>query len=129
MQLSSTGPSNILPPSWYFMQVQDHVMAWNTTSSLYGNIPINHLNEWNLDKLGWYKTSKRKKSIMSRQMQKPGKNSFYENNKDDQVTAHTFSQIKRALNVQVQNCAGNAHSYAVKIIITLCVVVYFNDNI
>ena len=66
---------------------------------------------------------------MSRQMQKPGKNSFYENNKDDQVTAHTFSQIKRALNVQVQNCAGNAHSYAVKIIITLCVVVYFNDNI
>ena len=95
------------------MQVQDHVTAWNTTSSLYGNIPINHLNEWNLDKLGWYKTSKRKRSIMSRQMRKSA-HSFYENNKDDQVTAHTFSQIKRVLNVQVQNCAGNAHSYTVK---------------
>ena len=108
LQLSSTGPSNILPPDWYFMEIEDDISLRNTTS-LYGNVPINNLNEWSLDKLGWYKTSKRTRA-MYRQMAK--KHSSREGN--DQVVAHTFSQIKRALNVEVQNCAGNAHSYEVK---------------
>ena len=108
LQLSSTGPSNILPPGWYFMQMEDAVTLRNLTS-LYGNVPINNLNEWSLDKLGWYKTSKRRR--LYRQMEKKYSPSAEDN---DQVVAHTFSQVKRALNVEVQNCAGNAHSYEVK---------------
>ena len=95
------------------MPIEDDLSVQNT-SSLYGNIPINNLNEWSLDKLGWYKTSKRKRSgkFFSRQRIKKY-SSLDEKRNDDQVVAHTFSQIKRSLNVDVQNCAGNAHSYAV----------------
>ena len=110
LQLSSTGPSNILPPNWYFMQIGDEITSNSTY--LYGNVPINNLNEWSLDKLGWYKTSRRRRN-MSRRMQKIVDSNFHQT-KDDQVVAHTFSQIKRALNVKVKNCAGNAHSYTVK---------------
>ena len=91
------------------MQMEDAVTLRNLTS-LYGNVPINNLNEWSLDKLGWYKTSKRRR--LYRQMEKKYSPSAEDN---DQVVAHTFSQVKRALNVEVQNCAGNAHSYEVKL--------------
>ena len=110
LQLSSTGPSNILPPNWYFMQIGDEITSNSTY--LYGNVPINNLNEWSLDKLGWYKTSRRRRK-MSRRMQKIVDSNFHQT-KNDQVVAHTFSQIKRALNVKVKNCAGNAHSYTVR---------------
>ena len=108
LQLSSTGPSNILPPNWYFMQIGAD--GSSNSTYLYGNVPINNLNEWSLDKLGWYKTSRRR--IMSRQMQKIVDSNFHQTT-DNQVIAHTFSQIKRSLNVKVRNCAGNAHSYTV----------------
>ena len=49
---------------------------------------------------------------MSRQMQKIVDSNFHQTT-DNQVIAHTFSQIKRSLNVKVRNCAGNAHSYTV----------------
>ena len=115
LQLSSTGPSNILPPSWYFMPLNDdgHMLIHNQTQPyLYGNLPINNLNEWDLDKLGWYKTSKRRGMNMADQHRK-FTNSLFAGASNDQVVAHTFSQIKRALNVKVTNCARNAHSYAV----------------
>ena len=115
LQLSSTGPSNILPPNWYFMQIGDEITSNSTY--LYGNVPINNLNEWSLDKLGWYKTSRRRRN-MSRRMQKIVDSNFHQT-KDDQVVAHTFSQIKSAINVKVKNCAGNAHSYTVKILVVI----------
>ena len=83
-----------------------------TQPSLYGNLPINNLNEWDLDKLGWYKTSKKRGMMMAHQHRK-FTNSLFTGANNDQVVAHTFSQIKRALNVKVTNCARNAHSYAV----------------
>ena len=88
---------------------EDDISAKNATS-LYGNLPINNLNEWSLDKLGWYKTSKRRRYMNRRK----GKGPNPYRGESDQVVAHTFSQIKQALNVEVQNCAGNAHSYEVK---------------
>ena len=103
------------------MQVKDDSTSWNTNSSLYGNIPINDLNEWSLDKLGWYKTSSRRRSKLSRQMRKIAR-SFHDQNDHDQITAHTFSQIKRSLSVEVQNCAGNMHSYAVHV--SYCIIFY-----
>ena len=89
----------------------EHMLRHNATQpSLYGNLPINNLNEWDLDKLGWYKTSK--KRGMAHQHRKYT-NSLFADANNDQIVAHTFSQIKRALNVKVTNCARNAHSYAV----------------
>ena len=114
LQLSSTGPSNILPQKWYFMEIGDN--ASTNATYLYGNVPINNLNEWSLDKLGWYKTSRQRS--LSRQVRKMVDSSFHQT-RDDQVVAHTFSQIKRSLNVNVRNCAGNAHSYMVKILLFL----------
>ena len=119
LQLSSTGPSNILPPSWYFMPLNNdgHMLRHNQTQRyLYGNLPINNLNEWDLDKLGWYKTSKKRGMMMAHQHRKFTNSLFADaNNNENQVVAHTFSQIKRALNVKVTNCARNAHSYAVSV--------------
>ena len=90
-----------------------HMLRHNQTQRyLYGNLPINNLNEWDLDKLGWYKTSKKRGMNMAHQHSKVT-NSFFAGANNDQVVAHTFSQIKRALNVKVTNCARNAHSYAV----------------
>ena len=109
LQLSSTGPSNTMPSGLYFMLNEDGVSSANTTS-LYGNVPINSLNEWSLDKLGWYKTSKRRRYMSGRK----GKGPNPYRGESDQVVAHTFSQVKRALNVEVQNCARNAHSYEVR---------------
>ena len=107
LQLSSTGPSNILPPGWYFMPHRPDITTRNT--SLFGNVPINNLNEWSLDKLGWYKTPQKGKARYHGRTRKDKK--F--NGDGNQVAAHTFSQVKQALNVDVHNCAENAHLYEV----------------
>ncbi len=47
MSVSSSGIPNIIPAGWYFKQ--------SGSSDLKTGIEVNGLNEWNLDKFGWFK--------------------------------------------------------------------------
>ncbi|CAB4064408.1 unnamed protein product [Lepeophtheirus salmonis] len=44
LQMSGAGPSNSVPPGWYMVPEMSH--------DLFGSIPINRLDEWNIYKLG-----------------------------------------------------------------------------
>jgi hypothetical protein len=49
LQLSSAGPTSSLPPGWYFAPEFSH--------GLMGNVAVNALDEWDVRKLGWYKSA------------------------------------------------------------------------
>ena len=102
LQLSSAGPSNRMPPGWYFTQAGDEI--WHTTSasaSLYGNVGINGLDEWSVDKLGWYKSPK--SSFQ-------GDSSFY----NGQVSLRTMQQIADAFQVNTDSCVNNINAFQVR---------------
>lgn len=49
LMVSSPGPKASVPPGWYFSS--DDIQQ-----DLFGNVPVNGLNEWNVQKLGWFKS-------------------------------------------------------------------------
>lgn len=53
---------------------------------LMGNVPINDLNEWDLHKLGWFKSKKTRNHISPQ------------------------SQVKRAFAANVKNCKENSYT-------------------
>ena len=48
------GPSHALPPGWFVVDpgTGNDVSG---SSGLLGNVPVNGLDEWDLNKLGWFK--------------------------------------------------------------------------
>ena len=52
LQVSSSGPSHALPPGWYIVSPDS---ANEGSSGLLGNVPVNGLDEWDINKLGWFK--------------------------------------------------------------------------
>ena len=79
-----------MPSGWYIEDPAD--------SFLLGNLPINGLDEWDVSKLGWFKSR-----------------SPTENHMDS-----TGQQIiRQAFKVQVENCALNSYKYQVTTILGL----------
>ena len=90
LQVGSAGPTHSMPGGWY---IEDPV-----DSFLLGNLPINGLDEWDVSKLGWFKSR-----------------SPTENHMDS-----TGQQIiRQAFKVQVENCALNSYKYQVITILGL----------
>eukprot|EP00093_Oithona_nana_P014457 14457.XXX_467503_458791_1 [CDS] Oithona nana genome sequencing. len=82
LQVGSAGPTHSMPGGWYIEDPAD--------SFLLGNLPINGLDEWDVSKLGWFKSR-----------------SPTENHMDS-----TGQQIiRQAFKVQVENCALNSYKY------------------
>ena len=75
LQLSSAGPTSAVPPGWYFAPAGSH--------ALQGNTPINRLNEWDVTKLGWFKSRRHRDHI------------------------DTGHQIRAAFSHHVRSCAAN----------------------
>ena len=48
LQVGASGPSHSMPGGWYIEDPAD--------SFLLGNLPINGLDEWDVSKLGWFKS-------------------------------------------------------------------------
>ena len=48
LQVGSAGPTHSMPGGWYIEDPAD--------SFLLGNLPINGLDEWDVSKLGWFKS-------------------------------------------------------------------------
>ncbi|XP_040568877.1 cell fusion protein aff-1 [Lepeophtheirus salmonis] len=90
LQMSGAGPSNSVPPGWYMVPEMSH--------DLFGSIPINRLDEWNIYKLGWFKSKRDKDHIES--------------------TGH---QLRRAFDVEMLNCMDNSYR-------TEFSTPYINDN-
>jgi len=67
---------------WYFAPELSH--------SLFGNVPVNALDEWDVNKLGWFKSRRARDHI------------------------DTGAQIRRAFTVNVENCRKNSYSAEVK---------------
>ncbi|QQP32398.1 Uncharacterized protein FKW44_024698, partial [Caligus rogercresseyi] len=78
LQMSGAGPSNFLPPGWY--------MASEMSHDLYGGIPINRLDEWDIHKLGWFKSKRDKDHI--------------------EATGH---QLRQAFGVEMISCLDNTY--------------------
>ena len=115
LQLSSVGPTNTMPPGWYFTPAgQD---GWKHPG-LFGNVQVNGLNEWNVDKLGWYKSTRRSSSFS------PNSRLF----SNGHVSLQTFQQIKRSLNVHSDNCAQNDNRFHVKKLFSKLLSVEVNLN-
>ncbi len=55
LQLSSPGPTSAVPPGWYLVPEMSH--------ALYGNVPVNGLDEWDISKLGWFKSRRNRDHI------------------------------------------------------------------
>ncbi|TRY75096.1 hypothetical protein TCAL_00601 [Tigriopus californicus] len=56
LMVSSPGPKASVPPGWYFS-------AEGLQQDLFGNVPVNGLNEWNVQKLGWFKSQHRRMDL------------------------------------------------------------------
>ena len=84
LQVGSAGPSHAIPPGWY---IEDPV-----TGILLGNVPVNSLDEWDVSKLGWFKS------------RSPTEN---------HIDAAGQQIIRQAFKVDVNNCAENSFKYQV----------------
>ena len=84
LQVGASGPSHSMPGGWYIEDPAD--------SFLLGNLPINGLDEWDVSKLGWFKS----RSPTENHMDSTG----------EQI-------IRQAFKVQVENCALNSYKYQV----------------
>ena len=58
LQVSSSGPSSSIPAGWYSSSSSSSSFEDNNKNGeeLLGNVPVNELNEWNVNKLGWIKS-------------------------------------------------------------------------
>ena len=79
LQLSSAGPSSSVPPGWY--------MAPDLSHDLFGNVPINGLNEWNVQKLGWFKSRRSR----------------------DHIQTSGQNLVRNAFQAKVRNCRDNLY--------------------
>jgi len=99
LQISSVGPSNRMPPGWYFTFVGDEIWDDNLASHLYGNVGINGLDEWSVEKLGWYKSPKSFKN------HNPG---FHNGG---QVSLRTLQQIRESFHIRTDDCIHNLNTF------------------
>ena len=60
LQISSPGPTTLVPPGWYV--VPDHP---SHRHSLLTGLHVNGLDEWDINKLGWFKAGKRSSFVTS----------------------------------------------------------------
>ena len=85
LQIGSAGPSHALPPGWYIEDPRESILL--------GNVPINGLDEWDVAKLGWFK---------SRSLS------------EDHIDATGQQIIRQAFKAQVEDCGQNSIKYQVK---------------
>ena len=83
VQVSSPGPSTLVPPGWYVALDTDTLSASHT---LLAGLDINPLDGWDVTKLGWMKAS--------------GK---------DEVVTSSLEQLAASFSPQVENCARGQH--------------------
>ena len=102
LQLSSAGPSNRMPPGWYFTRAGSEIWHSTMAASLYGNVGINGLDEWSVDKLGWYKSPKSFKYH--------GDPGFH----NGQVSLRTMQQIRDAFQINTASCVNNVNTFQVR---------------
>ena len=51
MQITSPGPATLVPPGWYVLHDHDH----HHRHTLLAGLPVNSLDSWDINKLGWLK--------------------------------------------------------------------------
>ena len=90
------GPTVSLPPGWYFSRENSH-------DDLRFNVPINGLDEWDIEKLGWFKAPS-------------------SGGREPVLDVSAAEQIKRALNVQVVDCKRNLYTTEVRVRVVHCTV-------
>lgn len=90
LQIGSAGPSHSLPPGWYIEDPRESILL--------GNLPINGLDEWDVAKLGWFKS----RSIS-----------------EDHIDATGQQIIRQAFKAQVEDCGQNSIKYQVALILLL----------
>ena len=86
LQVGSAGPTHAMPAGWYVEDPRDSVLL--------GNLPINGLDEWDVSKLGWFKS----RSPIENHMDATG----------EQI-------VRSAFKVDVENCALNSYKYQVNV--------------
>ena len=82
--MGSAGPSHALPQGWYIEDPRD--------SLLLGNLPVNALDEWDVSKLGWFKSR---------------------SPTEDHIDSTGQQIISQAFKVEVEDCAQNNFKYQV----------------
>ena len=87
LQVGSAGPTHAMPAGWYVEDPRDSVLL--------SNLPINGLDEWDVSKLGWFKS----RSPLENHMDATG----------EQI-------IRSAFKVNVENCALNSYKYQVYLV-------------
>ncbi len=85
LQVGSAGPSQAIPPGWYVEDPRDGLLL--------GNVPVNALNEWDVAKLGWFKSR---------------------SHTEDHIDSTGQQIIRQAFKVQVEDCVSNNFQYQVK---------------
>ena len=84
LQVGSAGPSHAIPPGWYVEDPRDGLLL--------GNLPINALNEWDVTKLGWFKS------------RSPSEN---------HIDTAGQQIIRQSFKVEVEDCGANSFKYQV----------------
>ena len=83
LQVSSPGPSTLVPPGWYVALDPGRPAHSHT---LLSGLTINELDGWDVTKLGWMKAGGR-----------------------DEVVTASLEQLAQAFSPQVESCAGGRH--------------------
>ena len=84
LQVGSAGPSSAIPPGWYVEDPRDGLLL--------GNLPINALNEWDVTKLGWFKSRSQS---------------------ENHIDAAGQQIIRQSFKVEVEDCGTNSFKYQV----------------
>ena len=83
LQVSSSGPSTLVPPGWY---VTPDTQTSSLSHTLMAGLRINDLDGWDVTKLGWMKAGGR-----------------------DEVVTSSLEQLSQSFTPHVENCARGNH--------------------